>query len=89
MKGVSMDKIVTKKKIFMVVSSGRIHEDFLRSFCDFSIQSRNKFDILLHMCNENEQYMDILEKFTEDSVSDVIIFVKPTAGFSVQCIYDL
>jgi len=89
---ISMDKIIeksAKKKILFVVSNGNIHKDFLKSFCEFSVHSRNKFEIVLHFCKENEQYMDILTVFSEQGLSDVVVFVHPSIGFSAESIYDL
>ena len=49
MSGISMDTIIEKgkkKKLFLVVSNGTIHRDFLKSFCELSINARNKFCLL-------------------------------------------
>ena len=66
MPGISMDTIIEKgkkKKLFLVVSNGTIHRDFLKSFCELSINARNKLELILHLCTENETYMDVLEQF--------------------------
>ena len=53
MTGISMDTIVEKgkkKKLFLVVSSGTIHSDFLKSFYELSTKSKNKLELILHLC---------------------------------------
>ena len=92
MPGISMDTIVEKgkkKKLLLVVANGTIHRDFLKSFCDLSTNSRNKFELTSHICTENDTYMDILEQFQENGLGDVIMFIHPSIGFSCECIHDL
>jgi len=89
---VSLNSIIekgTKKKLLLTISNGSIHKNLLKSVHELSINSRNKFELILHICNETEQYMDILEKFTLESIADVIIFVNSSVGFSHDCINDI
>jgi len=92
MSRISMDTIVEKgkkKKLFLVVSNGTIHRDFFKSFYELSTNSKNKLELILHLCTENETYMDLLEQFQENGFADVIMFMKPSIGFSCECIIDL
>ena len=92
MPGISMDTIVEKgkkKKLFLVVSNGTIHREFLKSFYELSINSKNKFELIMHLCTEDETYMDLLEQFQENGFADVIMFMKPSIGFTCECIIDL
>ena len=92
MPGISMDTIIEKgkkKKLFLVVSNGIIHRDFLKSFCELSINARNKLELILHLCTENETYMDVLEIFQEKGIGDVIMFIHPSIGFTCECIFDI
>ena len=92
MPGISMDTIVEKgkkKKLFLVVSNGTIHREFLKSFYELSTNSKNKFELIMHLCTEDETYMDLLEQFQENGFADVIMFMKPSTGFTCECIIDL
>ena len=76
MTGISMDTIVEKgkkKKLFLVVSSGTIHRDFLKSFYELATKSKNKLELILHLCTENETYMDLLEQF-----QDCLLYTSPS-----------
>ena len=87
-----MNKIIEKsikKKLLLVISNGSIHRDCMKSVHDLTLNSRSKFDLLLHICTETEQYMDVLENFTIHSIADVIIFVNSSIGFSPECIIDI
>ena len=78
-----------KKKLLLVISNGTIHRDCMRSVHELTANSKNKFELILHICNEKEQYMDVLERFTLNSVADVIIFVNSAIGFKHDSIYDI